>query len=150
MRETFESIVVVPSLGDVDGRRQPDDRVIISARCLFDAALGRASKAVQAVEQQRPILKVKVPTMEGSDVVVEFERLTAVQRSLVELHPMAVGKVSAVEAAPDRCRAQFDCQGHNSNQVLAALTDWARFYGLPLRLIITGAPPDSQERELTA
>lgn len=69
-----------------------------------------------------------------SSVVVEFDDLTEYQRSLVDRHPRAEREAYRHGGLPVRWVATFECrQGCEPDQLFAALHEWARYYGLPLR-----------------
>ena len=75
--------------------------------------------------------QTQIPT---SSVVVEFDDLTECQRGLVNRHPRAEGEAYRHGGLPVRWVASFECRpGCEPDQLFAALSDWARYYGLPLR-----------------
>jgi anti-anti-sigma factor len=67
-------------------------------------------------------------------VLVEFDDLTAHQRSLVNQHPLADADCYRHGGLPVRWIASFACRPTcDADQLFDAIQEWAGFYGLPLR-----------------
>jgi anti-sigma B factor antagonist len=77
-------------------------------------------------------------------VVVEFDDLTAHQRSLVNQHPLADADCYRHGGLPVRWIASFACRpGCDADQLFHAIREWAGFYGLPLlRRVVESATTD--------
>ncbi len=77
-------------------------------------------------------------------VLVEFDDLTAHQRSLVYQHPLAHADCYRHDGLPVRWVASFACRpACDADQLFNAIQEWAGFYGLPLpRRVVESATTD--------